>query len=85
MNYLSLDQVVSLHERVTGERPGTARVSNPEGLAYCVMRPQADEEGHDLFPTLEEKTAALLESMIRLQPFIDGNRRTAWAGTCQRL
>ncbi|PKK12427.1 MAG: type II toxin-antitoxin system death-on-curing family toxin [Thermomonospora sp. CIF 1] len=31
------------------------------------------------YPTLEEKAAAPLHSIICNHPFVDGNKRTAWA------
>src|SRR5699024_3462334 len=42
------------------------------------MRPQASAFGQDAFPTLHEKAAALLHSLVRNHPFMDGNKRTAW-------
>ena len=36
-------------------------------------------DGRDLYPTLEEKVAALAESVIRSHPFVDANKRTGMA------
>jgi death-on-curing protein len=46
-----------------------------------VYRPQASAFGADAFPTLHEKAAALLHGLARNHPFLDGNKRTAWAAT----
>lgn len=47
-------------------------------LASALARPATVIGGHDAYPTLEEKAAALLESVVRNHPLIDGNKRTAW-------
>lgn len=45
----------------------------------AVARPQTVVFGADAYPTLEEKAAALLHSIICNHPFVDGNKRTGWA------
>lgn len=45
------------------------------------MRPRASAFGDDAYPTLHEKAAALLLGLARNHPFVDGNKRTAWAAT----
>jgi death-on-curing protein len=44
-------------------------------LAAAVARPQASFAGQDLYPNLFAKAAALMESLVRSHPFIDGNKR----------
>lgn len=59
----------------TGGSPGL----RDEGLLRSALaRPQASFGGHDLYPTVFEKAAALLESLVRNHPFLDGNKRMAW-------
>lgn len=45
-------------------------------LLSAVGRPQASYGDQDLYPDLFSKAAALMESLIRNHPFIDGNKRT---------
>ncbi|WP_155769446.1 Fic family protein [Mycobacterium asiaticum] len=47
-------------------------------LESAVLRPQATTFGDDAYPTTHEKAAALLHSLTRNHPFVDGNKRTAW-------
>lgn len=47
-------------------------------LASALARPAASMFGHDAYPTLDGKAAALLESVLRNHPLIDGNKRTGW-------
>lgn len=50
-------------------------------LDSALMRPQASVFGQNAFPTLDVKAAALLHSLARNHPFLDGNKRTALAAT----
>lgn len=47
-------------------------------LASALARPAASMFGEDAYPTLDRKAAALLESLVRNHPLIDGNKRTGW-------
>lgn len=46
-------------------------------LQSAVSRPKATFGGKDLYPGIFHKAAALMESLIKNHPFIDGNKRTA--------
>ncbi|MGJ3192165.1 type II toxin-antitoxin system death-on-curing family toxin [Paenarthrobacter sp. FR1] len=47
-------------------------------LASALARPATTVLGADAYPDLALKAAALLESVARFHPLIDGNKRTAW-------
>ena len=47
-------------------------------LASALARPATTVMGAEAYPELAVKAAALLESVARFQPLIDGNKRTAW-------
>lgn len=48
-------------------------------LKSALARPHATFGGQLLYPTLLEKAAALLESLCLNHPFVDGNKRVAYA------
>ncbi|MFC4124445.1 type II toxin-antitoxin system death-on-curing family toxin [Nocardia rhizosphaerae] len=48
-------------------------------LASAAARPQATVFGADAYPTLWEKSAALLHSIAANHPLVDGNKRLAIA------
>jgi death on curing protein len=50
-------------------------------LESAILRPQSTAFGADAYPSLHEKAGALLHSLARNHPFVDGNKRTAWAAT----
>jgi death-on-curing protein len=47
-------------------------------LASALARPATTVMGTEAYPQLALKAAALLESVARFHPLIDGNKRTAW-------
>lgn len=76
MIYLTVEQVITINARHLGGEPAV----RDAGLAQsAVARPQTFAFGVEAYPTLEEKAAALLHSIICNHPFADGNKRTAWA------
>ncbi|MDQ0801438.1 Fic family protein [Arthrobacter sp. SLBN-112] len=47
-------------------------------LASALARPATTVMGSEAYPGLALKGAALLESVARFHPLVDGNKRTAW-------
>lgn len=47
-------------------------------LASALARPATTVMGVEAYPQLAMKAAALMESVARFHPPIDGNKRTAW-------
>jgi death-on-curing protein len=47
-------------------------------LASALARPATTVMGVEAYPRLAVKAAALMESVARFHPLIDGNKRTAW-------
>ena len=50
-------------------------------LDAAVHRPRASVLGQDAYPDLLTKAAALLHSLARNHPLVDGNKRLAWLAT----
>lgn len=46
-------------------------------LKSAVLRPPTTIGGLDAYPSVHEKAAALMHSLIRNHPFVDGDSRTA--------
>ena len=79
MNYLTVEQVLFLHARLIEETGGSHGVRDVTLLESAVARPQATFGGKELYPDLFSKAAALMDSLIRNHPFVDGNKRTGIA------
>ena len=74
--YLSAEQVLFIHARLIAETGGDHRIRDLGMLLSAVGRPKASFDERDLYPDLFSKGAALMESLIRNHPFMDGNKRT---------
>ena len=48
-------------------------------LASAADRPRTTVFGEDAYPTFPLKVAALIHSLARNHPLVDGNKRLAWA------
>ena len=79
MKYLSPEQILFIHFRLIEETSGGYGIRDMEMLLSAAERPKASFDGRDLYPDPVSKTAALMESLIRNHPFIDGNKRAGVA------
>ena len=71
MIFLDEEELLSIAGRVVDE----VLVRDHGLLSSAVARPQASAFGEDAYPDLESKAAALLQSLVRNHPLIDGNKR----------
>lgn len=79
--YLTAEQVLFIHYRLVGETGGEHGVRDIGLLESAIARPRATFDRHDLYPSIFEKAAALMESLVNNHPFVDGNKRTGIACT----
>ena len=77
--FLTLDEVLRIHERVIEVSGGTFGVRDLGGVQAAVAAPGMTFDGEELYPTLAEKAAALAYSLVCNHPFLDGNKRVAHA------
>jgi death-on-curing protein len=70
---------VFLHARLIAETGGSHGVRDLGMLQSAIARPHASFDGVDLYPDLFSQAAALLDTLARNHPFVDGNQRTAIA------
>lgn len=59
-------------------RPAQSLLRDPGALAACAARPQTTVFGEDAYPGLADRVAALMHSIVRNHPLVDGNKRLAW-------
>jgi death on curing protein len=75
---ITTEDILELH-RLSIERFGGANGVRDTGLLEsAVARPFQTFGGEDLYKTVIEKAAAIMESIIINHPFIDGNKRTGF-------
>lgn len=79
MKVLKVAEVLEIHRAVVEQAGGIAHVRDLRALESAVAQPRATFDGNDLYPSIEEKAAALGFSLIRNHPFTDGNKRVGHA------
>ena len=75
MIYLSVQQVLFLHDRLIEETGGEHGVHDLGGLESALARPQAAFAGTEFYPDIFTKAAVLMDGLTRNHAFIDGNKR----------
>lgn len=76
MIFLDLEDLLHVAERATG---GPVEVRDIGLLESASARPRASGFGADAYPTLHDKAAALLHSIVRNHALVDGNKRLGLA------
>ena len=71
--YLDLEDLLSMVRAL-----GIGPVRDLGLLDSAAARPRASAFGEDAYPTIELKAAALLHSLARNHPLVDGNKRLSW-------
>ena len=73
VEYLDLEDLLALVRILE-----TGPVRDVGLLDSATARPRSHVFGHEAYPTLPLKAAALLHSLARNHPLVDGNKRLAW-------
>jgi death-on-curing protein len=74
--FLSVDEVLAIHERLVEAFGGPAGVRDHGLLESALFRPQTG-----YYPDLAAMATALFESLLMNHPFVDGNKRVAFFAT----
>lgn len=75
MIYLSVEQVLFLHDRLIEETGGEHGVRDLGGLESALARPRAAFGDTEFYPDIYIKAAVLMDGLTRNHAFIDGNKR----------
>ena len=75
-DYLLVEDVLAIHSDLIERFGGTQGVRDPGLLEAALFRPQTG-----YYSSLLDEAAALWESLSQNHPFIDGNKRVAFAST----
>ena len=79
MRYLSLVEILELHEAIIANTGGARGIRDVGALESAVNQPRLTFDQVDLYPDLVSKAAALCFSLVMNHPFIDGNKRIGHA------
>jgi death-on-curing protein len=79
MRWLTLENILVLHEKVVDRTGGATGIRDQAGLESANAQPQATFGGELLHAELCDQAAALGFSLIGNHPFVDGNKRIGHA------
>lgn len=79
--FVSMEEVVIIHEKMFEIGGGSAEIRDIELLHSAIERPKASFSDKYLYGSILEMGAAMLQSLVKNHPFIDGNKRTAFFTT----
>ena len=75
---ISLDEILKIHAILVEKFGGSDGVRDNDLLESAINRPYQTFDGQELYPSALEKAAAILESIVKNHPFMDGNKRTGY-------
>lgn len=78
--YLTREELLTIHRKAIHKfQGGNDDVLLFKGnLDFCVEAPRREVFGEEIHKTVSEKAAALMSSIDKLHPFLDGNKRTGF-------
>ena len=76
VQFLSVDEVVEIHDRLIDRFGGADGLRDPGLLESALYRPRTG-----YYENLVDMAAAMFESLINNHPFVDGNKRVAFFAT----
>ncbi len=77
--FLDVEDVLRIHQRQIQKFGGTSGIRDLGLLESALSQPQATFSGELLHATVWEQAAAYLFHLALNHPFLDGNKRTAFA------
>jgi death-on-curing protein len=76
---ISISDVLKIHQAIISRFGGRLGVRDVQLLESSLQRSFQTFDGKELYETPIHKAAALVESLLRNHPFVDGNKRVGYA------
>jgi death-on-curing protein len=75
---ISIQETLYIHNLLIKTFGGSSGVRDFQALESALSRPFQTFDSVELYPSIIEKAASLLESLLANHPFVDGNKRTGY-------
>ncbi len=79
MRYLSLPEILELHDKIIEISVGARGIRDMRALESAINQPRITFDRTDLYPDIISKAAALCFFIVMNHPFADGNKRVGHA------
>lgn len=75
---IEIKEVLLIHDILIKEFGGSEGIRDYNLLVSALGRPFGGTQNNEFYPSVHEKAGALIESLVRNHPFVDGNKRTGY-------
>lgn len=75
---ITLEEALAIHRALIDATGGAHGLRDRGGLEAALARPEATFNGILLYPRSADQAAAVLESVVKNHPFVDGNKRAGY-------
>lgn len=75
---INFEQVEEIHSLLIEQFGGSHGIRDNGLVMSALARPYQTFDGKELNPTVIQKAAAIIESILTNHPFVDGNKRTGY-------
>ena len=75
---IDIQEVLVIHDTLIVQFGGSNGIRDYNLLVSAINRPFTGTGDTEFYPTMHEKAAALIESIVKNHPFVDGNKRTGY-------
>lgn len=76
---LSYEDIIKIHDEIVNSLKAEPGVINNGVIEAISQKPELTVSGEKLYRDIFKEAASLMESIIRMHPFVDGNKRTSLA------
>ena len=78
---ITIQEALEIHKILIEQFSGGSGLRDLSLLESALQRPFQTFDGSELYSTPIQKSAVILESIVKNHPFVDGNKRVAIAAT----
>jgi len=75
---IDIQEILVIHDTLIVQFGGSNGIRDYNLLVSAINRPFTGTGDTEFYPTIHEKAAALIESIVKNHPFVDGNKRTGY-------
>ena len=75
---IEIQEVLIVHDILIKEFGGAVGIRDYNLLVSALGRPFGGNQNIEYYPSVCDKAGALIESLIKNHPFVDGNKRTGY-------
>ncbi len=75
---IEIEEVLIIHDILIKEFGGVEGIRDYNLLVSALSRPFGGTQNIEFYPNFYDKAGALIESLVKNHPFVDGNKRTGY-------